>query len=88
MSGCDALSLALAQLRRAHPQWGWCLPGAGGIAGESPSGSICQVSQGRGGGWRAVVTVWRDGDWADGDVVDHDAVRAFVGAWRAVEVVR
>lgn len=88
MSAC--IHTALAQLRRAHPQWGWAVNPQGLIHGEREGAAICSIYQVAGGGWMATVTTWPYGDEQDGEEVDQGVVRAFEAARKAarLEVVR
>jgi hypothetical protein len=86
MSACDAL----AQLRRAHPQWGWVVNPQGLIHGEREGVATCSICQVEGGGWQARVTVWPLRDDEDGEGAGQDVVRAFELARKVarLEVVR
>jgi hypothetical protein len=88
MTAC--IYTALAQLRRAHPQWGWGVNPQGVICGEREGVATCSICQGEGGGWQARVTVWPLADEEDGEGVDQGVVRAFEAARKAarLEVVR
>lgn len=85
---------ALAQLRTRHPQWGWCVPKAGMIAGALEDGRGVTVGiaavYAAGSGWGVYLTKWDGDDWTSEDGFDADVVEAFEAARKAagLEVTR
>lgn len=79
---------ALAQLRAAHPQWGWYIPKPDMIAGvlkdEAVTRGIAAVYA-SGEMWLVDVTRWDGKDWDSSEGCAADVVKAFEaarkGAW-------
>jgi hypothetical protein len=76
------LTLALVQLRAAHPQWGWVINERGVLVGELRATERGAIYPTRGGGWYAAVSLGGD---KDGESVLPDIVQAFEAALRAAE---
>lgn len=81
-SSAIQLTLALVQLRTAHPQWGWALTERGVIVGELREQQRSAIYATRGGGWYAAVSLGGD---KDGEHVGQDIIKAFEAARKAAE---
>jgi hypothetical protein len=82
MPAAIQLTLALVQLRAAHPQWGWVINERGVLVGELREQQRSAIYATRGGGWYAAVSLGGD---KDAESVAGDIVQAFEAARKQAE---